>query len=629
MDTEISNNDEIVKKPRQRTTRSSSLKPPRLGSKRKPKMDNFVVSSPTYDDATPKHTSIDFQEADLTDTQGYSNSYQLTEETWTPNKNNLPVSPTTTVVPEPATNIKKNTSNGSSNEPASSGTSADTPTSPARRYPNNNQNQRRDFQNNNNNNNNNFQRQRQHNNNLKNNKAIRIGQLSTGNLKTLECFSSFGTLDKFFHETTDLNLPDFDFNEAYDKRTQLVASEILSDPQLIEEHGRSSHKLLEYLLTQMAANKTPIVARGVLETTDGGDGLLVYNSDNYRIRPQSAFISKILIQKYGLRRGQDIVGYIYPPTQGATCPFVVAIRSVLDMPPTSVSHLPKFKDLVPYYPTERLFLESSTETKWDNISMRIIDILTPIGLGQRGLIVAPPRTGKTVLLQGIANAISQNRPDVKLMILLIDERPEEVTDFKRQVPRAEIISSTFDESPDSHIHAADMIIDKARRYVEAGKHVVILLDSITRLARAHNTEQPSSGKLLSGGVDANALQAPKKFFGAARNIEGGGSLTILATALIETGSKMDDVIFEEFKGTGNMELHLDRSLADKRTFPSLNIEKSGTRKEELLYHPDEMEKVYTLRRAMKDVPLAEAMEMLIQRMKKTKSNTEFLLCLNR
>jgi transcription termination factor Rho len=256
--------------------------------------------------------------------------------------------------------------------------------------------------------------------------------------------------------------------------------------------------------------------------------------------------------------------------------------------------------------------------------MRIVDLFAPIGLGQRGLVVAPPRTGKTVLLQGIANAISTNRPDVKLIILLIDERPEEVTDFHRQVPKAEIISSTFDESADNHIHAADMVIDKARRYVEAGKHVVVLLDSITRLARAHNTEQPSSGKLLSGGVDASALQSPKRFFGAARNIEGGGSLTIIATALIETGSRMDDVIFEEFKGTGNMELHLDRSISERRIFPAFNIEKSGTRKEELLYHPDEMSKVYTLRRCA-----TYFNGKFIQKMHSTRTNSEFLLNINR
>jgi transcription termination factor Rho len=294
----------------------------------------------------------------------------------------------------------------------------------------------------------------------------------------------------------------------------------------------------------------------------------------------------------------------------------------------SLPILPKFKELTPCYPTERLLLESREAVAWDNLSMRVVDLLTPIGLGQRGLIVAPPRTGKTILLQHIANAIVKSRPDAHVMILLIDERPEEVTDFARHVP-AEVISSTFDESAENHVSVADMAIENARRRVEAGQHVVILLDSITRLARAYNTRQPSSGKILSGGVEANALQEPKCFFGSARNIEGGGSLTILATALIETGSRMDDVIFEEFKGTGNMELHLDRALVEKRIFPAINFEKSGTRREELLYHPDEMEKIYTLRRALKGVPPTEAMEMLISRLKKTRSNVEFLLSVNR
>ncbi|MDR1401932.1 MAG: transcription termination factor Rho [Puniceicoccales bacterium] len=462
-------------------------------------------------------------------------------------------------------------------------------------------------------------------------KTVKIGQLSSGFIKGMECLSSPEKLAEFANENIDFNATPFDFNDAYENRAMLSARDIVDDSESSSQadFDKSSHRILELLLLKKFAEKTPIVARGVLETIEGGDGLLVYANDNYRIRPQSAFIAKFLIKKYGLRRGQDILAYLHPPAQNSTCPFVMEISSAMEMNPAEIPNLPKFKDLTPFYPTERLFLECTEDVKWDNISMRIVDILTPIGLGQRGLIVAPPRTGKTILLQCIANAISKNRPDAKLIILLIDERPEEVTDFSRQVKNAEIISSTFDESSDNHVHAADMVIDKARRQVEAGKHVVILLDSITRLARAHNTEQPSSGKLLSGGVDANALQAPKKFFGAARNIEGGGSLTILATALVETGSRMDEVIFEEFKGTGNMELHLDRALVDKRMFPALNIEKSGTRKEELLYHPDEMEKVYALRRAMKGVPSVDAMEMLIQRIRKTKTNTEFLLNVNR
>jgi transcription termination factor Rho len=459
-------------------------------------------------------------------------------------------------------------------------------------------------------------------------KTVRIGQLSSGLIKGLECLSSFEKLAEFADENIDPNASPFDFNGAYENRGALPVNAI-ADDFCAGETDKGSHRIFEILLQKKFLEKIPIAARGVLETIEGGDGLLVYVNDNYRIRPQSAFIPKFLIQRYGLRRGQDMIVYLHPPTQNSTCPFVLKVISAMGDAPTQIINLPKFKDLIPFYPTERLFLECSDEVKWDNVSMRIIDILTPIGLGQRGLIVAPPRTGKTVLLQGIANAISKNRPDVKLIILLIDERPEEVTDFRRQVSNAEIISSTFDESSDNHVHAADMVIDRARRQVEAGKHVVILLDSITRLARAHNTEQPSSGKLLSGGVDANALQSPKKFFGAARNIEGGGSLTILATALVETGSRMDEVIFEEFKGTGNMELHLDRALVDKRMFPALNLEKSGTRKEELLYHPEEMDKVYTLRRAMKGVSSVDAMEMLIQRIRKTKTNTEFLLGVNR
>ena len=261
--------------------------------------------------------------------------------------------------------------------------------------------------------------------------------------------------------------------------------------------------------------------------------------------------------------------------------------------------------------------------------MRVVDLVSPIGFGQRGLIVAPPRTGKTVLQQGMARALRVNNPDAHLIILLVDERPEEVTDFRRQVPDAEVIASTFDENAESHVHAAEIVIEKARRMVEVGQDVVILLDSITRLARAYNTTMPNSGKILSGGVEATALQRPKRFFGSARNIEGGGSLTILGTALVETGSKMDEVIFEEFKGTGNMELHLDRELVNKRIFPALDFEKSGTRKEELLYHSDELQKIYALRRSLKGVPPVEAMEMFIQRVKKTKNNPEFLVGLGR
>jgi len=298
------------------------------------------------------------------------------------------------------------------------------------------------------------------------------------------------------------------------------------------------------------------------------------------------------------------------------------VDHINDQDPEKSRNKIPFENLTPLFPDRRFVLEVGPA----EISMRVMDLLTPIGMGQRGLIVAPPRTGKTVLMQKIANSISTNCPKAKLIILLIDERPEEVTDMERTT-KAEVLSSTFDEPPERHVQVAEIVIEMAKRRVECGQDVVILLDSITRLARAYNTLQPHSGKILSGGVDANALHKPKRFFGAARNIEGGGSLTILATALIDTGSRMDEVIFEEFKGTGNMELGLDRRLVDKRIFPAINIEQSGTRKEELLLHPDEIAKIWILRKALNGVPPVEGMELLINRLKKTKSNVEFLMAL--
>lgn len=386
----------------------------------------------------------------------------------------------------------------------------------------------------------------------------------------------------------------------------------------------------EKVFATLGERKIPLLVEGLLELPDDDDdfGLLVYDFENYRSRSFNTFVAEQLISKHGLKSGHWVKLLAHAPRENESCPFAVEILEVNGMTPEAAANLTPFEELIPYYPLERMLLEAEPGVKWDNISMRVIDLLTPIGLGQRGLIVAPPRTGKTVVLQGLANAIVRNQPDAHLIILLIDERPEEVTDFKRSV-QAEVISSTFDESAESHVRAAEMVIEKSRRMVEAGRDVVILLDSITRLARAYNTMMPNSGKILSGGVEASALQKPKRFFGSARNIEGGGSLTILGTALIETGSRMDEVIFEEFKGTGNMELHLDRALADKRIFPAINLEKSGTRKEELLYHPDEMNKIFSLRRAMKGVPSPEAMEMLIQRVKKTKTNIEFLMTIGR
>ena len=348
---------------------------------------------------------------------------------------------------------------------------------------------------------------------------------------------------------------------------------------------------------------------------------------NYRLYPESTYVPEALIKRYGLKRGHALDVVAQAPQNRERCPSAVRIDRVMGQSPDTIAKHTPFEELTPYYPLKRILVESEDVHKKD-VSMRAIDILTPIGFGQRGLIVAPPRTGKTVLLHNIANSISNNYPEATLIILLVDERPEEVTDFKRHT-KGEVVCSTFDEMPENHVHAAEMVGEKARRLVEMGQHVIILLDSITRLARAYNALASNSGKIMSGGVEATALQKPKRFFGAARNIEGGGSLTILGTALIDTGSRMDEVIFEEFKGTGNMELHLDRGLSDKRIFPAINIDRSGTRKEELIYHPEEMLRIYNLRRAMQGLGPIESMDMLIQRLKKTGTNAEFLLGLGR
>ena len=385
-------------------------------------------------------------------------------------------------------------------------------------------------------------------------------------------------------------------------------------------------QLLAEIFKQLAIAKRPILDRGWIDLTDKGYGFIVHEAVNYRLYPEDPYLPESLIFKFGLKRGHYVEVLVQSPLEGERCPSVVRIDTVMGLAPDEISKVKPFEDLIPYYPLNRILLEAPEIHK--DISMRAVDILTPIGFGQRGLIVAPPRTGKTVLLQNMANSISENFPETKLILLLIDERPEEVTDFKRHT-KGEVVSSTFDEAPESHVHCAEMVGEKARRLVEAGQHVVILLDSITRLARAYNALASNSGKIMSGGMEATALQKPKRFFGAARNIEGGGSLTIIATALIDTGSRMDEVIFEEFKGTGNMELHLDRGLVDKRIFPAINMDRSGTRKEELIYHPEEMQRIYGLRRAMQGIPPVEAMEMLITRLKKTKTNAEFLMGLNR
>jgi transcription termination factor Rho len=390
--------------------------------------------------------------------------------------------------------------------------------------------------------------------------------------------------------------------------------------------GAPNHKeLLASIFKLAGSTKRPVVDHGWLDLTDRGHGFLVHKAVNYRLYPEDAYVPESIIRRYGLKRGHELDVQVRPPEGEERCPAVVKIDRVMGMKPEDISKVTPFEELIPYYPLKRILLEVPDQK---DVSMRAVDILTPVGFGQRGLIVAPPRTGKTVLLHNMANAISTNSPEICLIILLVDERPEEVTDFRRHT-RGEVVSSTFDETPQSHTHAAEMVIEKARRLVEMGQHVVILLDSITRLARAYNALASNSGKIMTGGMEATALQKPKRFFGSARNIEGGGSLTIMGTALIDTGSKMDEVIFEEFKGTGNMELHLDRDLVNKRIFPSLNMERSGTRKEELIYHPDELLRIYSLRRAMQGIPPVEAMEMLISRLKKTKSNAEFLLSLNR
>ncbi|HSY54162.1 MAG TPA: transcription termination factor Rho, partial [Opitutaceae bacterium] len=338
-------------------------------------------------------------------------------------------------------------------------------------------------------------------------------------------------------------------------------------------------QLLAKIFSHMAEAKREIRDRGWLDLTDRGFGFLVHERVNYRLYPEDPFVPESLVHHYGLKRGHQMEVIVQAPQGNERCPAVVHIESVMGGKPGDISKVTPFEELVPYYPLKRILLEAEDLHK--DVSMRVVDMLTPIGFGQRGLIVAPPRTGKTVLLQNIANSISHNSPETKLILLLIDERPEEVTDFRRHT-HGEVVSSTFDEAPESHVHAAEMVGEKARRLVEAGEHVVILLDSITRLARAYNALAANSGKIMSGGIEATALQKPKRFFGAARNIEGGGSLTIIGTALIDTGSRMDEVIFEEFKGTGNMELHLDRGLVDKRIFPAINMDRSGTRKEELI-----------------------------------------------
>ncbi|MGR3951797.1 MAG: transcription termination factor Rho [Chlamydia sp.] len=363
-----------------------------------------------------------------------------------------------------------------------------------------------------------------------------------------------------------------------------------------------------------------LYGEGVLEILPDGFGFLRSPNYNYLPSAEDIYVSPAQIRRFDLKKGDTICGNIRPPKEKEKYFALIKVDKINQKPPERAKERIHFENLTPLHPSKRLVMETMKE----NFSMRIIDLVAPIGKGQRGLIVAPPKAGKTVLLQNIANSIAKNSPESILMVLMIDERPEEVTEMQRLV-KGEVVASTFDEPPERHVQVSEMVIEKARRMVEYGHDVVIILDSLTRLARAYNAVQPHSGKILSGGVDANALHKPKRFFGSARSIEQGGSLTIIASALIETGSRMDEVIFEEFKGTGNMELVLDRRLADKRIYPAVDPIKSGTRKEELLYHPDELEKVYSMRQAITDLPVGDAMNLLLSRLKKTNSNIEFLL----
>jgi len=364
---------------------------------------------------------------------------------------------------------------------------------------------------------------------------------------------------------------------------------------------------------------------GVLEILPEGFGFLRSPDYSYLPSPDDIYVSPSQIRKFGLRTGDLITGQIRPPKENERYFALLKVETINGKQVEEIITRPLFDNLTPYYPTEKINLEYNPI----DYSTRVMDLLTPVGKGQRGLIVAAPRTGKTMLLQSVAKAIKKNHPEIYLIILLIDERPEEVTDWKRQVTGAEIISSTFDEPANRHCQVSEMVIERAKRLVEEGQDVVILLDSLTRLARAYNAITPASGKVLSGGLEATALQKPKRFFGTARNIEEGGSITVIATALVETGSRMDDVIFEEFKGTGNMEVHLDRKLADKRIFPSIDIGASGTRKEELLLPPDVLNKVWILRKVLSTLSPIEAMEFLLSKLKGTKSNKEFLEMMNK
>jgi len=417
--------------------------------------------------------------------------------------------------------------------------------------------------------------------------------------------------------------PMLNINDLKDMSIQKL-TQVAKDLNVAGATGMRKQDLIFQILKAQTEQSGFLFSEGVLEVLPDGFGFLRAPDYNYLPGPDDIYVSPSQIRKFDLQTGDTVSGQVRPPKDGERYFALIKVEAVNFEAPDLARNKLFFENLTPLYPQERLKLE----TGGDNVSARVMDLMTPIGKGQRGLIVAPPRTGKTMLLQNIAQSITTNHPEVYLIVLLIDERPEEVTDMQRSV-RGEVISSTFDEPAQRHVQVAEMVIEKAKRLVEHKKDVVILLDSITRLARAYNTVAPPSGRVLSGGLDSNALQKPKRFFGAARNIEEGGSITIMATALVDTGSRMDDVIFEEFKGTGNMEIHLDRKLVDKRVFPAIDIIKSGTRKEELLHTKDDLNRIWVLRKVLNPLSPVEAMELLIDKLGKTKSNAEFLAAMQK
>ncbi len=402
------------------------------------------------------------------------------------------------------------------------------------------------------------------------------------------------------------------------KKSVAELHEMAEELNITNYSGLRKQDVIFRIEQSLLDSDTVLRGEGVLEILPEGYGFLRSQDWNYLYGPDDIYVSPSQIKRFDLRTGDTILGQVRPPKEGERYLALLKVERVNFDDPEKAKHRIGFDNLKPRYPDSRIHLEREDA----DLAMRVLDLLTPLGFGQRGLIVSPPKAGKTILLQKIANSITENHPDATLIVLLIDERPEEVTDMEENVA-AEVIASTFDEPADRHVQVADMVIEKARRLVEHGHDVIILLDSITRLGRAHNVVIPHSGKILSGGVDANALQKPKRFFGAARNIDSGGSLTIIATALIETGSRMDEVIFEEFKGTGNSEVVLDRRIADRRTYPAIDVQRSSTRKEELLLDANELNKIYLLRNFLADMPTVEAIEFLLERMKRTKNNDEF------